>query len=333
MKRIISTSLLALMVIVGLGATSPIQAQQSAEQIGSTSSVPLATLRREFKDSLPIPVGEKLVYEVKYARFPLKATVGQVTFEYLGTITSRADENQPGSNFAAPLISGLNVVFNPLPGDQFVHLRATAVSKGILVAILGADVKDRFETLANSHDFSARLHLTEIKEGKKNTVQSIIYDQGQQQIKYLTTDLSKPEAPPKSKFLPHQDGMMSLLSAFYFVRLQKYKEGQYLRFPVSTDEKNYQFDVKVGKREKIKTACGKVQTIKLEPQLFGPGRIFSKKGEMTMWVTDNKKHVPLQLVAKTAAGTITAKLINYNNRKKSCSVDDPDVGEMPNAEQ
>jgi hypothetical protein len=331
----ISSSLLALMAAVLLSASGAgifqVHAQQSAD-LPLPPGSSLATLRRDFKDSLPIPVGEKLEYEVKFSRFPLKATVGVVTFEYLGTVTNR-EENTSAADLGSPLIKGLNVVFNPKPGDQFVHLRATAVSKGILVAILGADVKDRFETLANSSDFSARLHLTEIKEGKKQSVQSIVYDQTQQQVKYLTTDLTKPEAPPRSKFLPHQEGMMSLLSAFYFVRLQKYKEGQTLRFPVSTDENNYQFDVVVGKRSKLKTPCGKVQAIKLEPKLFGPGRIFSKKGEMAMWVTDNKRHVPLQLIAKTGAGTITARLTNYNNRKKNCQIDDPETGEMQNAER
>jgi hypothetical protein len=116
--------------------------------------------------------------------------------------------------------------------------------------------------------------------------------------------------------------MLSLLSAIYFVRLQKLKEGQLLTFPVSADEMNYKFEVLVGKRESLKTDCGKVKTVRLEPKLFGPGRFFNKiQGEMTMWVSDDSKRTPLRLVAKTSKGTITAKLLNF---KMKCHIIDQD---------
>jgi hypothetical protein len=86
---------------------------------------------------------------------------------------------------------------------------------------------------------------------------------------------------------------------------------------VSTDEENYQFEILVGKREKLKTDCGQVKTVRLEPKLFGPGRLFNRQGEMTMWVSDDDKHVPLRLVAKSSAGTVTAKLLNF---KKNCNI-------------
>jgi hypothetical protein len=99
------------------------------------------------------------------------------------------------------------------------------------------------------------------------------------------------------------------------VRLQKLKEGQIISFPVSSDEVNYQFEVIVGKRENLKTDCGKVKTVKLQPKLFGPGRFFGKlQGDMTMWVSDDSKRTPLRLVARTSKGTITAKLLNFKNK-------------------
>src|SRR5262245_52227786 len=149
MKRILLTSWWALIIVILIsanGATAvQLNDQQTAEQAAPPPGFPLATLRRDFKDSIPIPVGARLVYEVKSSRFPLKATVGQVTFEYLGPITSKPADENPATGDSEPLLSGLNVPFTPQPGDQFLHLRATAVSKGLLVAILGTDVKDRFE--------------------------------------------------------------------------------------------------------------------------------------------------------------------------------------------
>ncbi|HEV2663634.1 MAG TPA: DUF3108 domain-containing protein, partial [Blastocatellia bacterium] len=221
----------------------------------------------------------------------------------------------------APLIEGLNTEFTPAPDEQLLRLRATAVSKGAFIALFGADVRNRFETLVDIRDFSARVSFKEEKEGKRHIVQSTIFDRAEQQVKYLTTDLTKPDAPPRAKQLPHEGGMLSLLSAIYFVRLQHLKEGQMLTFPVSADEENYQFEVLVGKRESLKTDCGKVKTVRLEPKLFGPGRFFKRHGEMTMWVSDDNKRTPLRLVAKTPKGTITAKLLNF---KKKCNIIEPE---------
>ena len=78
-----------------------------------------------------------------------------------------------------------------------------------------------------------------------------------------------------------------------------------------------QFEIVIGKQEKLKTDCGPVKARRLEPKLFGPGRIFSRQGEMTMWVSDDNKHVPLRLIAKTSSGTVSAKLTNF---KKNCKI-------------
>jgi hypothetical protein len=343
MKRIFITSLLTILLLALLGA-GQIGARQAGkdqadkEQTASATATgpvhTVATLRRDFKDSFPIPAGEKLEYEVRLSRFPLPRPIslGVLTFENLGAVASHqdtgaaaGDQQKPG----APLIEGLNTEFTPAPDEQLWRMRATAVSKGALVALFGADVRNRFETLVDLRDFSARVSLKEEKEGKKHIVQSTIFDRAEQQVKYLTTDLTKPDAPPRAKPLPREEGMLSLLSAIYFVRLQKLKEGQMLTFPVSADEANYQFEVLVGKRESIKTECGKVKTVRLEPKLFGPGRFFNKvQGEMTMWVSDDNKSTPLRLVAKTSKGTVTAKLLNF---KKKCNIIEPeDEGKKKN---
>src|SRR5262245_6491505 len=339
MKKLLITSFLAMALLAQPGA-GRIGAQQAgkdqagAEQTASATATaptyPVATLRRDFKDSFPIPAGEKLEYEVKLSRFLLRnVSLGILTFENLGAVTSRQDSGGAAGDqqkTSAPLIEGLNTEFTPAPDEQLWRLRATAVSKGMFTAIIGFDASYRFETLVDLRDFSARANLKEMKEGKKHVVQSTIFDRAEQQVKYLTTDLTNPGAPPRAKPLPREDGMLSLLSAIYFVRLQNLKEGHMLTFPVSADEENYQFEVLVGKRESLKTDCGNVKTVRLEPKLFGPARFFKRQGEMTMWVSDDSKRTPLRLVAKTPKGTVTAKLLNF---KKKCNIiDQEDEGKQ-----
>ncbi|MEK7830552.1 MAG: DUF3108 domain-containing protein, partial [Acidobacteriota bacterium] len=134
--------------------------------------------------------------------------------------------------------------------------------------------------------------------------------------KFIDYDLNNKQAVPKEKSAAREDGMLDLLSAFYFVRLQKLKEGQLIRFPVNDDGDNFWFDIVVGKHEKLKTDCGKIKTIRIEPKLLGPGQLISRPGEMTMWITDDNLHIPVKLVAKTSSGTVNAKLINLKNKCK-----------------
>jgi uncharacterized protein DUF3108 len=335
MKRIIIASLLMVIFIAQFGAGRTV-AQQTKDQSdkdtagkeraasGETApNRPIAPLRRDFKDSFPIPAGEKLEYEVKLSRFPIYGSLGILTFENLGAVTNRQESGPANGDqqktdvppVPPALIEGMNTEFTPAPGEQLWRLRATAVSKGFFVSMFGIDASYRYETLVDMRDFSARANIKEVKEGKKHVIQSTLFDPAEQQVKYLTTELHRPDIPPRAKPLPREDGMLSLLSAIYFVRLQKLKEGQMLIFPVSADEANYQFEILVGKRESIKTDCGKIKAVKLEPKLFGPGRLFNKiQGEMTMWVSDDSKRTPLRLVARTSRGTITAKLLNFKNK-------------------
>jgi hypothetical protein len=327
MKRILITSLLMTALVAQFDAGQAGARQNGKDQTGKDQATvatatapphPFATLRRDFKDSFPIPVGEKLEYEVKLSRFPIHASLGVLTFENLGAVTIRQNSDAAAGErqqAPAPLIEGMSIEFSPSPDERLWRLRATAASKGMFVTLLGFDANYRYETLVDMRDFSARANVIEVKEGKKHVVQSTLFDRDEQQVKYLTDDVNNPALQRRAKPLPREEGMLSLLSAIYFLRLQKLKEGQMIAFPVSADEANYRFEILVGKRESLKTDCGKVKTVKLEPKLFGPGRLFSKvRGEMTMWVSDDNKRTPLRVVARTSKGTITAKLLNFKNK-------------------
>lgn len=260
-----------------------------------------APLRRDLKLPLAVPIGEQLVYEVRVARFPLYVAVGDVTFEYLGET-------------GEPKIEGLNAELKPNAGERFLHFRATAVSKGFIVkTLLGLDVKDRFEALVNAGDFSTRAGVKEISEGKKHFLQVALFDRTAMMATYRTTDLTKPAQPAAEKTLNIAPDAQDLLSAFYFVRLQKLKEGDVLRFPLVYDAAQHDFDLTVLKREKVEIGLGKFKTLRLEPKLFGKGRLIQREGEMIMWVTDDERHTPVKLIAKTSGATVTATLTGVVN--------------------
>ena len=250
---------------------------------------------------LPFPEGEKLIFEIKISRFPIYATLGNITFEFLGLSKDHA-------------IRGSSIEYKPAEDDALMVLRAEAVSNGVLASLFGFDVRDRYETLVNRADFSARLSFKEEMEGKKHLAKTTLFSLPDETVRYNVVDFTKPQAPLRTKELPLKARMQSLLSAIYFLRLQPLADGDLLCFPVSEDEENHEFEIAVRGREAIELDQTRLATIKVEPRLFGPGRFFSRDGEMQMWLADDERRTPVRLVAKMGAGTMTATLTNYNSQ-------------------
>ena len=98
-----------------------------------------------------------------------------------------------------------------------------------------------------------------------------------------------------------------------------------IRFPVSDEGENYTFDVVVGKKEQLKTDCGKIKTIRIEPKLFGKDQIFGREGTMTMWLTDNKQHIPVRMIARTGGNTLSGRLLNF---KTNCQIAEAEQEEL-----
>ncbi len=252
----------------------------------------ILTPRRDAKQ-LPFPLSEKLTYDLRFTRVPLSISAGTIVFQSVGIS-------------AQPVVDKLE--FKPQPEDRLLHLRAIITAKGLLLRIFGLSVNDRFETLVDANDFRVRAVLREIEEGKKHNVQTGLFDYEKNEANYRTVDLNAPQNPAREKLVKLEPDMQDLLSAFYLLRLQEATEGMRYKFPLVYEGERREFDLLIHGREEVETDLGKFKTIKLEPKLFGPGRLSSREGEFFMWVTDDASHMPVRLVAKASGATITASL-------------------------
>ncbi len=248
--------------------------------------------RREARQ-LPFPVNEKLTYELRFTRVPLSISAGTIVFQSVGIS-------------AQPVVDQL--AFTPQPEDRLLHLRAVITAKGLLLKIFGLSVNDRFETLVDANDFRVRAVVREIEEGKKHNLQTGLFDYEKNEARYRTVDLNAPQNPPREKLVPLEPDMQDLLSAVYLIRLQELKEGALYKFPLVYEGERREFDLLVHGREEVETDLGKFPTIKIEPKLFGPGRMSAREGEFWLWVTDDAAHIPVKIQAKSSGATITASL-------------------------
>jgi len=148
-----------------------------------------------------------------------------------------------------------------------------------------------------------------ISEGNYRKRKVIEFDQERGEASYFIND-KEPEIfkiDPKS-----QDSFSSL----YAIRAlgAKLTIGNPLFIPVFEDRKKYTLKVNVVRRERLSLPQGMIDTVVLEPQLKTEG-IFSRKGKMTLWLTDDEALTPVVVSSKVLIGAFYATLKDYQGVK------------------
>ena len=108
--------------------------------------------------------------------------------------------------------------------------------------------------------------------------------------------------------------VQDVLSALYYIRTQQLRVGESLSVDNFSDGKNYPLEVKILKKEKIRVKAGKFSCFVIEPTLKSTG-IFQQKGRLTVWMTDDPTHMPVQMKTEIVVGAIIAELLEYKGVK------------------
>ena len=120
-------------------------------------------------------------------------------------------------------------------------------------------------------------------------------------------------------------GHLSVIDAFLAVRNLKLIPGQMIKIPVFDSRKRYEIEVTVERERKtIKAPWGeKVSCLIVKPKLKSEG-IFTNKGEMTLWMSDDGRHIPIKMVAKIKFGRIIAHLTGYSKQQAVATAKSPE---------
>ncbi|MDD3626422.1 MAG: DUF3108 domain-containing protein [bacterium] len=118
----------------------------------------------------------------------------------------------------------------------------------------------------------------------------------------------------KNKEYPIPKNVKDVLASFYFVRAQNLKVGSEVSLLSNSKTKNYKLNVKVVGEEKLDTILGKVNTLIIEPDLKYESGIFKATGALHIWVTDDERHIPVQIKSAIKIGNITGTLIKYSTK-------------------
>jgi hypothetical protein len=232
--------------------------------------------------------GEELFYEAEFKKGLLRgANIGEFRFS--------AHSEQDAS------------------GDP-LHLVGDVVTKGFFTKLAGIRFHEHIESIVDPDRFMVLRTNKVDEQGKRVRTSDATFDHEKRKVTWTERDPNQNQ-PPRITSLDFSEPIQDVLSMIYFVRTQKLEVGKSFEVPVSDSGQVYRMTVAVVERKRIKCVLGRVNAIRIEPAMFGEGRMLRGEGKISIWITEDSRHLPVWAHINLNVGTVDIKLkrITYHN--------------------
>lgn len=261
--------------------------------MAGAAASPLATAQKQTPSATkhPFEPAEQLFYEAEFSRSILrKLDVADFKFS-----AGRAPLNE---------LSGTG---NPAP--YTLVFKAEIASKGFFTRLFNLNFKERVESVVEPLSFTVQRTNILDEQGKRIRTTESTFDRSKGKMLWTQRDPNNPTREPRQITTDFSGQLQDVLSAIYFIRTQPLQVGKSFDMFIADGGRVYKVPVHVKEKRRIKTILGRVDAVRVEPELFGPDRIVDEeKGEFSLWVTDDQRRVPVIAKLKTDYGTFDIKL-------------------------
>lgn len=224
-------------------------------------------------------IGEKLTFEGKVSRLKISLAIADLTFT------------------AAPASSA-----------NELSIKAVATSKGTMLKLFRYSFLQEYESLIDLSNF--RILRTTKNDVQKQRVRNseANFDYVAKRVSYIETDPKDSNRPPRRIASEITDPMNDMISAIYALRLRSLAVGDRFDISVSDSGLTYKVPVAVTKREQMSGPSGKVWCFRVEPEIFGPGKLIEQKGKMILWLAEDARRLPIRAQVDTQYGKVDIRL-------------------------
>lgn len=243
----------------------------------------------------PFGPSEELVYEGEFTRAILRGiNIAELRF--------KAQRPSP----ANVSVEGDGQETTPAP----LVLTTDVTSKGFFSKLFGVTFKFHAESQVEPNDFYAMRTTKTDEQGKRVRTSEAIFNQESKQVEYTERDPNNAQAAPRVITAVLDGPTQDIVSAIYFLRTQPLTPGQSFKIAISDSGRVYQVPATVvAEKKKMKSVLGKVEVVRVDVELFGPGRpVEQGKGKMSIWVTSDERHVPVKARLSHDIGTLDITL-------------------------
>ena len=212
-------------------------------------------------------------------------------------------------------VADLTFTVDRAEGSDFL-IKAEAKSKGTLLKLFRFSFLQRFESTIDDRDF--RVIRTVKHDVQKERVRDseALFDYGDKRVTWRETDPKEPMKPARRIASEIEGTTHDLISGVYSLRMLPLAVGKTFTLKVSDSGLVYDVPVKVTGREMQKTEIGKVMCFRVEPAVFGPGRLVEGKGSMVIWITDDARRIPVRSQVNASIGKIEIKIRSVSTAER-----------------
>lgn len=193
-------------------------------------------------------------------------------------------------------------------------IKTDALSKGTLLKLFRYSFAQNYVSTIDLASF--RVVKTVKHDVQKERVRDseAFFDYAQRRVIWTETDPKDKMRPPRRIASDLVGDTQDMVSGIYYMRLQPWSIGKRIDLSVSDSGLVYQVPVVVTKREQLGTVIGKVWCFRLEPDIFGSGRLIEQKGKMVIWITEDARRIPVKASIDSQYGKIEIKLKSYKKQ-------------------
>lgn len=187
-------------------------------------------------------------------------------------------------------------------GENTYYAKAKASTIGIADKLF--EVRDIYESFFRHNDGLPLMAIRNISEGSYRYYNEVTYHHSENKVKSQKS--GEHEVP---------EGILDMLSAFYYFRKTIGNEVNNIGDEIIIDtffgDEIFPMKMRYVGDEKIKTRLGKFNSMKFSP-VVEPGRIFESEDDVTMWLSIDKNHIPLQVRIDLKVGSVKCDLTEYS---------------------
>ena len=164
-------------------------------------------------------------------------------------------------------------------------------------------VRDIAESYLDTRELVPRRFEKRLREGDFRAHDLVLFDHDRHVALYPKRD---------DRLVPISVGAQDVLSSLYYVRMMDLSVGRSVFIENHADKKNYPLEIKVLRKERVRVPAGQFDCIVVEPSMRGAG-LFSQKGRLTVWLTDDAARIPVLMKSKVVVGSISAVLTHVDH--------------------
>jgi hypothetical protein len=179
-------------------------------------------------------------------------------------------------------------------------------SKGFFAKLFNLHFREQVESFVDPTSFTVTKTKRVEEQGKRARVSESIYKDGR--VLWTERDPNNPGRAARQASTPFAGPVEDVLSAIYYLRTQPLAVGKTFELSVSDSGLVYQVPVKVVEQKRMKTALGRVETLRVDPEVFGPNRLLSGEGHFSVWFTNDSRRIPVSARIKMKYGTFDITL-------------------------